>query len=304
MIVAFLIMMPTAAAAAVPLIPDPERPIVEALIGGDPVPRHFIVDTAASATVLDRSYAAEHKLPLSSKAITVQGASGGASFATATLDRLRVGPVLFTDRSVVLTDTARYRGNRPYLIDGVIGSDMFGTHGIRFDPLAGRLEMRFTPFPAGACVANRSGSAIAGLTIVDALLSANGHRVAARAVIDSGAPQTIINFPALRSLGLTLESPEVHRSTILTKGFSSASTGRETWELRLDGGQIAKWTTGPFTTRVNDAPIFAVLGAADRPGVIIGYDLLKQARFGASEGLKSFCIAAPPTAREARPKRG
>jgi hypothetical protein len=79
---------------------------------------------------------------------------------------------------------------------------------------------------------------------------------------------------------------------MVTKGFATASSGRVTWTTHLQNIGIAGWTSGPFETRISDAPVFGVIGLSDKPGAIVGYDVLKRARFGLLPRLRGFCIEA------------
>jgi hypothetical protein len=139
---------------------------------------------------------------------------------------------------------------------------------------------------------NEASADVSGLTIVDLRLERDGHWIALRGVIDSGAPQTIINSRALEALGLSTSSPKVHQSGMVTKGFATASSGRVTWTTHHQNIGIAGWTSGPFETRISDAPVFGVIGLSDKPGAIVGYDVLKRARFGLLPRLRGFCIEA------------
>jgi predicted aspartyl protease len=269
-------------------VPDSERPIVDVRIGSDSEERRFIVDTAATQTVVDRAYAADRHL-LTGQSLDVQGATGGAAFRVAIVDRLAAGAVTARNLPVVVADLARYRGARAYPITGVLGSDMSGAAGALFDGP----RRRFTiggAFPERGCLPNHAPPDLHGLTIVDAKVGRGGLAARVEAVVDTGAPQSILNLAALGALQLTTTSPEVRHSRSVTKGFSTAASGEQTWLLSIGAVRLGRFASAPFEARVSDAPIFRTLGLADQPAIILGWDVLQNTPFAVTPGLRSFCI--------------
>ncbi|RZJ98637.1 MAG: hypothetical protein EON88_00095 [Brevundimonas sp.] len=260
--------------APAPVVPDAE---MELLASGHPVtnltvdgrgPYRFIIDTAATKTALLAGFRKAHGPLVEGAGMSVAGASGAAEIRLTTLGRLDVAGRMFESLEVYnLPD-----GPVDALgVHGVLGADVLMGFAVEMEPRTGRwrLDARHTSEPDLSYVPFTLDEGDAPVMTV----SVQGQRLAA--LVDTGAQGTIMNQAAAAALGLSPEdgSARVERSA---RGTGSGATAA--WSACLTGFSYDGREPEPVRMLVADLPVFAALGLADSPAIILGYDHLGRGR--------------------------
>ncbi len=237
----------------------------------DKGPFAFIVDTAASRTIITSDLAATLSLEPLDNHLGQLASAGGASttdvFRLGVLKLARqewtIGPVL------VLPENAGQTG-----FSGVLGLDVLAGQPLLFNfkamrlSLLGRTQARFLRRQRGwhKIIARRN---FAGFLVVK--LQVNGRTV--KAIIDTGARRTIGNA----RLGALLDdlSPAsiMARDQIIT-GVTLPRVPARTGQARGVNLQGLRWYNTEIL--VSDLAIFDTLGFGDQPALILGMDFLQS----------------------------
>jgi len=97
-------------------------PIVQVLVNGQG-PFRFVLDTAASKTIIDRGLAERLGLPGGPEAMAL-GAGGLMPVRLARLEELRLGGLTLRDLEVGVADLSAFREVLDVPVEGVLGSDV------------------------------------------------------------------------------------------------------------------------------------------------------------------------------------
>jgi predicted aspartyl protease len=256
-----------------PLRMQGAHPVVEVRLEGRAAPLRMIVDTAAGRTIVDAALADALGLRDDGK-VQVSGAAGATdAVSTGKRIRLSLGEFTFDVRPLV------------HPVNQAVD--------VRFDLPAGTLSLA----PAGTqpgwstggtCLANVGGDGPAGFGFVDGTLRRGDTHTPIRAVVDTGAAQSVLNPAALRALGLGLDDPALRVRDAGTRGFGAGKI--DTWLLGGLDLDIAGVATGPMEMRVSDLPVFGFIRLADRPGMILGIDVLSRRPLTLLGGMRTICI--------------
>jgi Aspartyl protease len=274
-------------------------PVIHAQHDASAEPLRLVVDTAAGATVLDKAVAQRLGLGQDATAgTTVEGAAGatqGVQFAKPTTLRLGELAVAVTP---LLTDMSKFsKGQVRY--DGILGNDVLSRFDVQFSLPGQRLSLA-TPgsmptwFKTGSCRANASSDRNAQLLnfmFVDAqaeAAAAQESRIALRAVVDTGAAQTVINGVAAQRMGLQQGDSRLRDRPGGTGGFGTSSVASQL--TTLAGLGLGPWWAVSPEVRVSDLPVFKALGLEQQPAAILGIDLLQQVKLYVSAGAQFFCL--------------
>lgn len=199
----------------------------------------------------------------------------------------------------VVTDMSQFPGS----FAGIVGNDIFRRYSLVLDIPAQRLELSDAARPAlgprMVCIPNarperQANMAGFSLAKVDVRLAASAPASPVVAVIDSGAAISILNWPAVRALGLSPGDPGL-KERARPRGINGASSGPTTYSLQLEGLTLAGWDVSATEIRVSDFPVFEAIGLADTPAMILGADILHQRAFGIGKGAAEFCVASDPS---------
>jgi predicted aspartyl protease len=261
-------------------------PVAEVGLAGKG-PYRFILDTGASNTnLLPALRKARPDLPLAKAQGPLQGANGAAQAQTVSIDRLSYGGQTFRDLNAFVLPPSPID---TLGIDGVIGADTLSGYALEIDMPAKRWSLVVTPTPA----------MLAGmLTPVPFILdSAKAPRLTVMvdgkpipALLDTGARATFINWKAAAMLGYSEADPRLTGGgKAMGATNSSASAFKATTTSTLVIGNH-RWNETKL--RVADLPIFAVVGMADGPALILGMDALSSRRFVVDYPGKRLLIAA------------
>ncbi|KQW71710.1 hypothetical protein ASE17_02125 [Phenylobacterium sp. Root77] len=285
-----------AAAALTPSSAPPSSPLIEHS-SGLPVtevqieghgPYRFIIDTAASSTVILPSLHAALPVTLKKRGgLEVSGAAGKAAVETVAIKELETQGRRFSG----LTAFDMPPGPIDALqVHGILGADVLAHAILDIDMAAGQWAIHDEE-PVLASSAREHRTAI---TLDDALAPRvtvwlDGYPI--DAVVDTGARATIVNWHAAALLGLNPESEGLRAGGTL-KGVSSHATPSSVHtarKLEVAGAVIAK-----PDFRIADLPVFQTVGLADKPGMILGMDHLGRFRTIIDyKGRELILVAAP-----------
>lgn len=239
----------------------------------DGVTAHFIVDSAASQTMLSQATIERLRLRPSGLPAELRGATGNTP-----LDYYRLASLGLGNR--------RYRElgafNLPRLAsdvraDGLLGADVLRRNVAEFDMPAGRLRLhpRRTDFlrgdPPGRWVNIPAWQRRDGFLIVEARIGG----LTLPALIDTGAVQNYVNTAAARALDLE-QLPE---SASETGVFGASGQVQVMNQLDLSGFAVGGAQFGPSRLGVADLALFESLGMAGSPAMILGIEALADRRF-------------------------
>jgi Aspartyl protease len=143
---------------------------------------HFLVDTGASPSVLDRGLA--QKLHLEERPANVAVVNGSAPAGLATMPSLELGPIRRDNFHVVTEDLWFIQKFLPVHIDAIVGLDVLGQSPFQIDYTS--REIRFGPLPARARFLPLRIRA--GLPVVEAELNSSSVNL----MVDTGAPSLVL----------------------------------------------------------------------------------------------------------------
>ncbi len=262
----------------------------------------MMLDTGASSSVLSR----EHIEALGESVHKIQDIRANAangSLGTQTLVQLNtllLGPLQFSELRFVTLDLVHLRRSGVGDLDGLLGRNWFDRLALEIDFVHNRL--RVLPDDALAREVARPGvcalkmgalpgklpelsvhvdGRAPGATDDDgtALLThANGQRPI-RGVLDLGSPYTILNSRAAQLAQLDPARPPV--STVSLNGADGSPLRAPIYKVRATGlfssqpGAVAHAAVRQRVA-VADPAIFAWLGLADEPAMVVGLDALEN----------------------------
>jgi Aspartyl protease len=233
-------------------------------------PFHFMLDTGASQTVLAESLLPRLNLPVRSHALlAVTGVNGAAQVASAHIDHLDAGALHLRDVQLPVLSGHVLEG-----IDGILGSDGFGSKLMSADFISGQFSiaqsrgaeapLRFFVVPLRpAPQAMRSQQ----LLVVDGYVG----RVPTRAIIDTGSTHTLGNRALLDALNEGRSDPLAQRDTHVidvNQTLLPATLGRVP-QIQLGEASIEN-----LSVAFGDFPVFETWGVSDRPALLLGMDVL------------------------------
>lgn len=231
-------------------------------------PYRFVIDTAATNTSLLKPYwTAAGPPPATTKSLTIQGAGGAA-----TVPLIPIAKLSTAGRLVEGLEAYQLPPNPADDLGahGILGADVLTRHVFELDAPGKTWRLL-----------DRTPAADEALTAVPFVLDAgrtprltvrvNGVEV--RAIIDTGAARTIMNWAAAEALG-------VRRDEALPAGGSAGGVGGSTAlvKRRFDSLTVAGSARTDVELRVGDLPIFSALGLGDGPAVIVGMDQFADRR--------------------------
>lgn len=250
------------AALAVPFTRSPRGHVLVPVTLSDGVPRSFVLDTAAGSCVISPEVArALGGAPRGGRA-TVVGEAGRREQDVVTLERVTFGGRSLDGVPAIVQDLSGISAGA-FAFDGILGAPFLRPFDVRIDFANDRVTL-FAP-GAGAecpvCPPASSGVAIEIREQGHVLLPASVAGVNVTALLDTGAGHSGINSLAAKALGVEL--PDVPAN--------GHGLGILAGPIRV--GERTLQEQAPL--RVMDREdIFAPLGLADRPRLLLGTDLL------------------------------
>ncbi|MEW5931643.1 MAG: retroviral-like aspartic protease family protein [Gemmatimonadota bacterium] len=280
---ATLLLSPAAAPARpstgyteVPLVWDSGRIVVPVRMGGHDS-LQFLFDTAGGGSVVSPETVARLGIPAGAgDSVQVMGASGAVRLRRVPLPAVSVGGHTVAGITAVVTETGRFRRSAGPAYAGVLGNDFLRAFDVEVDVPGGRLRL----WRRGADPAPRPGAAPATVANLSPMPGFVMFDVAVgdstvRAILDSGAHLSTLNWRAAAGAGVTRATPGL-RTTRAAGGISG-----DTVESRLhtfDRVGVGGFRFPPLEMRISDLPVFRALGLGDRPTMLVGADLLRTCR--------------------------
>lgn len=286
------------ASVSLPLSYTGLRPSVPVSVDGTQEPP-FIVDTAASMTVIDSGLAGQLQLlaPAGAGTGTVEGASGAVSGVEAAVpDTISLGNITLEKPTILKWSMQPFSKDKPYA--GILGNDITGNYAMLFDVPGGELRLesadRIAGMPDEACVSNLlpdRAPTLRNFAIVPVTLTtADGHTATVAGIIDTGAPRSFINPAAIEALAIGDADYAADAET--TAGFDHSKSVASR-RLTLSGIRIGAWEEPDVEVSASDLPVFAATGLNARPAMILGMNLLDRRAFTLDRHGDAMCVPKP-----------
>jgi len=260
-------------------------PVVEIAINGEgPFP--MVLDTGAGLTTVTTALKDELKLIKIGRMPQPLQLAGGAE----PVDIYTLGFVALGGRPAPAPITVILDAPMKYIREarGILGMNVLSRFAVEIDQPNKRLILH----DSGALPTRGDDWTVLKLVrradnflIVEAEIGG----VAARAMLDTGANQTILNPALAEALGIAAGAPGVSEGKI-------ALTGATSLKARVENVVLgdAEWPALDILTA--DLPIFAALELSDKPGLILGNDALKQVRIFIDYAGDQVFLTRPPGA--------
>jgi predicted aspartyl protease len=259
------------AAADVPItIATTGHPTVPVEIAGH-APVTFVLDTGAEQTVLYHHYAVELGLPLRDGDELV-GQTGVVD-----VPGVRIPPFVIDGRGIEGIDSValpdRADGAR---LNGIVGLDVMQGKLVDIDFLNGRFALR-SPQEDPRKLLQPDAVAVKATRVAGGLLSfdvqVNGKT--GTAVLDSGARDTRLNWRFASAAGFSAGDGALPDAGVI---HGATNTPVQSKSIELREFVVAGHTLRGLQARAVDLPVFEQFGVADRPALILGFDVLRNAR--------------------------
>jgi len=285
---AALLLAAPAAAAPLEVLPS-NHPVAEVGIDGQG-PYRFVIDTAASGTaVVPRLRAALSGSLRPAGPAPLDGVSGRAQIETVSIARLTADGRTFRDlRAVALPASSVDKLG----VDGILGADVVAHYALEMD-LAGR----------GWRIAETLGpEAYRGMhaPVPIELTAGKAPKLMVRvdgiempAILDTGARGTMMNWAAARALGLTPDTPGLKPADAV-KGATSHETPSVSATFAMLAVGDARFPDR--SVRIADLSVFAALGLAEGPAMILGMDAFADRRFIVDHPGRRLYVSPPASA--------
>ncbi|WP_286070084.1 aspartyl protease family protein [Stenotrophomonas sp. 57] len=271
------------------------HPTVALSLDGQAEPLRFVVDSAAGATLIDGRVARRYGL-VDGKAdvSTAQGASAsGAQLRRTRTTTWQLGSWQLR-ASALQADLGSLSGGDDPAIDGLVGNDLTARWDTRWDFARGELSLSRTGtlrFDDDSCQANALQDRTEGLRDFGFItLTLDGTNVAAVAVVDTGAAQTVLNNAAAHALGLRTDGsdPRLRKRSKGTEGLGGKP--HPTWLYTLPGMRGTAWRQPAMEVRISELPVFKAIGLDTRPALILGADAMRGGQVDISTGAARICL--------------
>ena len=233
----------------------------------------FVVDTAAATSAIYEP--ARARLGLAADPALraqLQGIAGLQVIERYRLPPAQVAGRRFDDLVVVGLPAGVKHGDE---VMGLLGQDVLSRHVVELD-LPGQ---RITLHPADHDPASAHGwHAMPTGRIEGAGFSTVGVDLAGapvRAVLDTGARRTYVNWAAARAAGVTPDTPGLLRAE--SAGGATAH-GFAYDRFRFDGVRIGALAPVAAEIAIADLPVFKALGMDGAPAMILGLDVIGERR--------------------------
>ena len=235
------------------------------------VEARFIVDTAASDTVLTDAVIARLGLAGRGEPAEITGATGISAIEYYRLASLRLGAREYRRLGAYgLPSLAA-----PVESDGLIGADILRRHVVEFDIPGQKLRL----FDPRANFETASGNwAIIpfheradGLLIVPVTIG----QVTMPALLDTGAVQNIVNHEAARQLGLRLFPDSDSREPV----FGASGHVQDMNQIEVSRFRIGNFAFGNSRVGITDLAVFDTLEIGHGPAMLLSAEAFSDRRF-------------------------
>ena len=243
------------------------RPMIDVMLNGSG-PFRLVLDTGAAHTGLSAAAIETLALREAGRA-RVHGASGVQETPIYRLETVAVGALERRGLiAAMLPNNPSAEGHA-----GVLGASTFLGARISFDFAADVFSVDDSAPRAPLSGPHRTTVSFRHQTLAYCPVSVNG--IEASAVIDTGARRTIANAELRAALGFAADDARL-RAVENIGGATAHTTATFAAEARSIA--LAGHDFGGFEIAFADLAVFPQLGLADRPGLILGMDILRRAR--------------------------
>lgn len=279
--------------AEVPLRFDGTYLLVPASLGKLDAP--FIVDTAANASVI--SPATRDALGLTQRdgqTVDVTGAGGEVKYQALEVPDLGVGGYIRPSFGVVVIDLSRFKKNLAQPYAGILGNNFLSDFDVEINVPASKLRL-YPHRPDGKAdvpkLDERSSvpneAADKGFIVLKVLIE--GKPVTA--ILDTGAPTSILNWVAAEQAGVTTKTKGLKRRDKGTGGLGSQVADTYLYRFKWVTAGRTKFKVGEV--RIADLSVFKTLGLGDKPAMLFGVDMLKDRALFVSHSTKKLYFYKP-----------
>jgi predicted aspartyl protease len=255
----------------------------------------FVVDTAANGTVI--SPATRDALGFSEKdgqVVDVTGASGQVKYQALELDSFAVGEFVRPKFGVVVIDLARFKKNPEHPYAGILGNNFLSDFDLEINLPASKLRL-YPHDAAGRAIIPKlderlsvpNEAADKGFIVLKVLIE--GKPVTA--ILDTGAPTSVLNWAAAKQSGVTTETKGLKRREKGTGGLGSQVADTYLYQFKRIKAGRTKFKTGEV--RIADLTVFKTLGLGDKPAMLFGLDMLKNRALFVSYSTKKLYFYKP-----------
>jgi predicted aspartyl protease len=252
----------------------------------------LILDTAASSMVV--SPAVVGALGITDKGqADVLGAGGSSQYEAVGIPLLRVGDIERRGVGAVVADLSRFRRNpaRPY--GGILGNDFLRSFDVEINVPGRRLRL-YQPQPSARIHGFQEAHAVANLSSDDGWIVlevlVNGQPI--RAIVDTAAPTSVMNWAAARRAGVTPQTPGLRRREQPTGGLGPGAA--ETHLFSFKDVRAGRTRFNPSELRIADLRVFEALGLRDQPAMLFGLDMLQETPMLVSYSSRKIFFKPPP----------
>lgn len=227
-------------------------------------PFSFTIDTGAARSVVSDRLASRLSLPVG-KMVTIYGIDGPSPASTVRVDSLRVGA---RERKDI---AAPVLPERSLGSSGFLGIDALKDERVLMDFKRNRVTIAQSAREAmegeGGVIVVTGRSRFGQLILTDARVG--GIKV--RAIIDTGAQNTIGNLPLQRMMAKRGAAPGQKTSIIGVTGAELPAEATSIRRITLGGMEV---THMPIAYA--DVQTFRLFGLEDKPAILVGMDVLRM----------------------------
>jgi predicted aspartyl protease len=245
------------------------------LNGHEPVP--FALDTGAGRTVVNQARLSALGLEERSSTDTVQGAHGQFEMGLTDVGSLSVGGAALGALELGTMDLTNVEGDDMTLF-GVLGFDVLSRFDLTLDFVSNTVVLHPLAADPDDCAVCQgeiwAPFDLVGGTHIEIEVSISDQPIAA--ILDTGSGRTGMNRRAATAIGVELPAtvPGGHAAAL------------KVGELKLGSSVLAR----DVIVGVVDLPVFAALGFADEPAMLLGTGTLAGRRVGISYGLRRLSV--------------
>jgi predicted aspartyl protease len=239
----------------------------------------FILDSAAGGSVISPD--TRNALGFTEndgEIATIVGAGGEVNYQSLKIPKISVGGFTRNNFNVTVIDLKKFQkkeGGEPYA--GILGNDFLRNFDVELNLPGSKLYL-YPHDDKGQTEVSKLKKlpGISNQGMAEGFIGFNvfveGKPV--NAILDTGAPATIMNWHASKQANITQETEGVRRREQATGGLGTQRAETFLYNFK----NIKAGNTRFFTDeiRIADLPIFRALGLSEKPAMIFGLDMLKK----------------------------
>lgn len=210
------------------------------------------------------------------------------------LDSFGIGEYVRSKFGVVVIDLARFKKNPEHPYAGILGNNFLSDFDLEINLPASKLRIYQHDATGRAIVPNLderlsvpNEAADKGFIVLKVLIE--GKPITA--ILDTGAPTSVLNWVAAKQSGVTMETKGLKRRDKGTGGLGSQVADTYLYQFKRIKAGRTKFKTREV--RIADLPVFKTLGLGDKPAMLFGLDMLKNHALFVSYSTKKLYFYKP-----------